>query len=200
MARLAFARERRGMYRSNSDTDIVGIATFPEKIWTGVKWELFPNVGVRHEGINRLLYELSDLAEPNRSLGVLRANLLTNIGYLMPAPGFRGWSFPLDSDPDPPLQDMVTAIETHGLPFIRSLSDSSKFCEALASGKFSLVNRDRDLPVCHFVMADDVAAEKCLDQGVKDRAGRHDPEAEQYRLFATRLRQLILERKKKEND
>jgi hypothetical protein len=195
MTRLGFVREKRGMYRSHLGTDITGVATFPEKLWADVKWECFPNVGARHDGVNHLLCELGDLSNSDRSLGLLRANLITNIGYLTPMRSHRAWSFRFDADLEPPMQDMITAIEMYGLPFIRVLSEGPKFREALESGRYSLVNQDRDLPAFYFVMGDCAAAEGYLRKRLEERASRHDSEAEQYRRFAAKLHELILARK-----
>jgi hypothetical protein len=195
MARLGFVREKRGMYRSSLGTDVVGIATFPEKLWAGVKWECFPNVGVRHDGVNRLLCELSNLSKSDRSLGLLRANLITNIGYLTPARSHRAWSFPFNTDPEPAARDMIATIETYGLPFIRILFAGRTFREVLASGRYSLASQDRDLPALYFVEGDYGAAENYLRASLEKRTNRHDPEAEQYRMFAARLHELILAHK-----
>jgi hypothetical protein len=196
MAGLGFVREGRGMYRRSLGEDITGIATFPEKLWAEVKWEIFPNVGVRHDGVNRLLCELGDLSKSDRSLALLRAILITNIGCLTPPHSHRAWSFPLGADPEPIVQDMIGTIEMYGLPFMLALSETPKFRETLETGKYSLANQDRDLPTLCFVEGDYAAAVTHLDEGLKKRADRHDPEAEQYRTFAARLRKFTEERNK----
>ncbi|HEY3623015.1 MAG TPA: hypothetical protein VGL12_11610 [Roseiarcus sp.] len=184
------------MYSMPLGPQMTAVITFPEKIWPDTKWDIFPNVGARHDGVNRLLFELSDLPESDRALGLLRANLITNVGYLTPERRFKTWSFPLGSDDQPIVQALVTTIETYGLPFIRALSDPARFRETLESGQYTLVGQDRDLPTLDVVEGDYVAAEMHLHEGLEKRADRHDPEAEYYRSFATKLRQLIEERKK----
>jgi hypothetical protein len=196
LARLRFIRERRGMYSIPQGPQKTGVTTFPEKLWTDTRWDMFPNIGVRHDAVNRLLFELSDVLEPDRTLGLLRANLLTNLGYLTPERRHKGWSFPIDIDPGPIVQDLVATIEAYGFPFIRALSDTAKFREALESGRYSLANQDRDLPALYVVEGNYSAAEMRLHEGVEKRANRHDSEAEHYRSFAAKLLKLIDDRKK----
>jgi hypothetical protein len=191
LAPLAFVRERYGMYSMPTGPQVVGITAFPEKLWKDTRWDLYPNVGVRHDEVNRLLSELSDSQEPDRALGLLRANLLTNLGYLTPERRHQGWSFPFDADPEPIVQDLATTIETYGLPFIRALSEPASFRRTLESGRYSLADRDRDLLALYVVQGDDAAAEVQLRESLEKRATRRDPEAEQYRSFAVKIRQRI---------
>jgi hypothetical protein len=196
MEELSFERERKGIYRRPMSLDIQGVTTFSEKLWKGIGWELFPNVGLRHDGLNRLLDKLSDLSKPDRAAGLLRPNLILNIGYLGPRRSHAGWSFPFDVHPEPIVREIVTAIEMHGLPFIRDLSEGTRFREALESGRYSVANQDRDLPALCILMGDWVAAENQVRRGLEKRAERTDPEAYQYRMFAAKLQWLLAQPEK----
>lgn len=185
------------MYRMDFQTLIAGTVTFPEKLWSGVKWEFFPNVGARHKTVNNLLGELSDLPKSDRSLALLRPNLITNIGYLMPERSHKGWSFPIDADIEKPMDDMIAAIENYGVPFMSELVNEDGFCKTLATGQFTIANYDRDLPALYFIRGENTLATECVCRGIKARINRHDPEAAQYRKFAAKLQALIAERIKR---
>src|SRR5262245_16005151 len=82
LGRMGFEQETRYMFRMPLSSTMTGVVTFPLRLWSNIRWDLSPNVGVRHETLNKLLYSLSELPESDRRHELRRPNLLTNIGYL----------------------------------------------------------------------------------------------------------------------
>jgi len=192
MSRLGFARERRNMYCLQRAGRMSGVVTFTTALFKDLEWQYSPNVGVRHEEINRLLYEVSDdLSDDERSFNLLVAHIITNIGYLMPQKAFRSWSFPLEMPPDRMLEDIALNIKTYGIPFIDECADPEMFKRTLMDATYTLANDDQYLPALFVVEEEHNLAEAFLNDALRKRSTRFDPEARWYRNFAMKLQSII---------
>ena len=192
MAQLGFVRERLNMYRLRREGRITGVVTFRAKLFNDLEWNYSINIGVRHEDINHLLHDVcDDLTEAERALNLLVSQMLINVGYLTQENKFMSWPFLFEQPLQGVTKQMMNALNTFGMPFIDTHSRPRAFREALEDGRYTLVNQDLYLPALYIVEGEFALAESFLNEALRKRSARFDPEARWYRNFALKLQAMI---------
>ena len=142
--------------------------------------EVNPVVGVRHQGVERLVAELR--AEPFHPY--LPPTISTSIGYVMPLHRYQAWAIASGGD-GAPTAGLIDAVVIHGLPFMRQNADLESLYETAEEGLgFSLEYR---LPVIRLLLGERQAARAALDKCINDLGARQDAAAQQFRAFSAAL-------------
>ncbi len=81
--------------------------------------EVNPVVGVRHQGVERMVAELR--GESFHAYQPPTVN--TPLGYLMPEQRYRGWVIEADGSADV-LEDLASAVAEYAIPFMEGLAHS----------------------------------------------------------------------------
>ncbi len=149
--------------------------------------ELNPVVGVRFEAVERIVNECRNGA-PSQ---YLTATVGGPIGLLMPEHRYRAWVLnPDNAKSEAP--EIVDAILTFGIPFMKSISSLRELRHALdehrSSDQVLLFRR----PVAAFLDGDRVKACELIDAEIDALGARTDPAAEELRKFATVFRKRVL--------
>lgn len=160
----------------------LGLNSATQHLAVGVV-EVNPVVGVRHQGVERMVAELMGV-----KFDAYRPPTVSSpIGYLMPGRRYRAWRVDTAA-PGEPARELVEAVLTYGVPFMRSAADLRTLCRLLDEGMgfdHQLVFRR---PVAWLLAGDRARAEAALERALADLGERRDPAAEQVRRFAAAAR------------
>ena len=88
--------------------------------------EVNPVVGIRHQGIERVVAELRG----EKFHEYQPPTVSTPLGYVMPGSRYRAWILGAGS-PEASSEDLVTSVASYGLPFMESGSSLSQLCRLL---------------------------------------------------------------------
>ena len=173
---VGFVRVARGIYeRVSVSADVHGWLGPNESVAGGVR--LFPFVGVRHGAVDAMLDHLGASAYSSPLATV-------QLGYLMPEPTARWWTFEGETEPDGRAAgDLATTVQRFALPFIESNRDLSALAESIKT------NADEDsrayvLPVIYRLLGQPQLAEQALDAEL--RADESEA-GDSYRAFVERF-------------
>jgi hypothetical protein len=145
-----------------------------------------PVIGVRHEEIERMIERLSGSKESR-----LMDTLNTSLGYVMPEGRYLEWLFePAPFDYLSECKKMVEAIETYGIPFMKSHGT----LEAIVSDLQRLRFTSKDtavyrLPVAYLLSGKTELAGEYVKKQITELGNRNDVAAQEYRTFASNLLQ-----------
>lgn len=144
--------------------------------------EINPVIGIRHQGVERLVSELRD----EKFHQYQPPTISTPLGYLLPEARYRAWVF-TSQGADIVAAEMVGAIASYGIPFMKTMANLNAICQKLEAGlgfEHQLVYRR---PIARFLSGDEVQARKILDGLLATFDGRKDMAADEFRLFYTRF-------------
>lgn len=186
LASLGFRKRKSQIYTLDLDFDVIG--------WLGLNHasehqakgvvEVNPVVGIRHQGVERMVADL----QGNAFHPYLPPTISQPLGYLMPAERYVAWTLDTGSDRMAKgVREMVDAIREHGLSFMRANSDLRGICsliERRLGFDHQLVYRR---PVAWFLAGNVDRAHAALQESIEALGDRRDPAAEQLRQFAPAL-------------
>ncbi len=144
--------------------------------------EINPVVGVRHQGVERLVAEFRG----DKFHAYLPPTISSPLGHLLPEARYRAWIFS-PSNADVVAADMVGAVATYGLPFIHAMSDLNALCQALDNRMGFEHQLAYRRPVAWLLAGDSVRARKMVDESVASLHSRSDLAAADFRRFAEAL-------------
>jgi hypothetical protein len=167
---------------------LVGLNTATHSRGRGVI-EINPVVGVRNQRVERLVAELKQ--KPFDEVSPFTTGV--NVGYLSPASRYQTFVFVEGESPEPIAEDLASAVQNYGIPFVRSNIALPSLFETLRS-RFSIPEiAEYRIPVVLHLMGRDTEADAFLDDELSRIASRSDAAAELFRTFATSLRERILQ-------
>lgn len=152
--------------------------------YAGMAVELFAVVGVRHQGVERLVAELRG-EKFHRYIPATVGGPLRN---LLPAARRSTWIFEAGARLDETAADMTEAVERFGLPALRSISGLAELRRKIEEGwgfSHQLVYR---LPVVCWLDGDEAGANDAIDAALAEVGERQDPAADEFRAFARAFR------------
>jgi len=148
--------------------------------------EVNPVVGVRHQGVERVVAELR--GEKFHAYQPPTVN--TSLGYLMPEQRYRGWVIDADGSAGAP-EDLARAVEAYALPLMEASVSLSRLCELLDDGMgfdHQLVYRR---PVAWLLAGDESRGLALIDEAEAGLGGRDDAAAVELRAFAAAFRERL---------
>ncbi|MDR1450598.1 MAG: hypothetical protein LBI84_10470 [Propionibacteriaceae bacterium] len=142
-------------------------------------YEINPVVGIRHQGVERIIAELrKEKFHPYMPPTVSRP-----LGYLMPDPRYRSWTVS-ETNSGQSINSLIEAIEDHAAPFIESHATLAGVCELLDDKMgfdHQLVYRR---PVAWLLAGDIPRALRLVATAEEALGGRSDAAALEFRSFA----------------
>jgi hypothetical protein len=147
--------------------------------------EINPVIGIYNRRVGQMVAEL--LGEKFDGTGICLAQ--SNVGYLSPASEYVPYLFVEGTPPDSLADQLVDAVTTYGLPFIRSNVPLLNLIETMQPTRFgSPFNRDYGIPVVLYLLGRNSEAEAFLSDELIKVGSRTDPASERFRKFASCLR------------
>ncbi|WP_157574771.1 hypothetical protein [Jiangella muralis] len=145
--------------------------------------EVNPVVGIRHQGIERLVAELRG----EKFHAYQPPTVSTPLGYLMPGSHYRAWI--LDAvDPAGSVGGLIASIAKYGLPFMESGSTLTEICRFLDQDlgfEHQLVYRR---PAAWLLAGESARSLGMLDTAESDLGDRDDAAAVELRSFIAAFR------------
>lgn len=151
------------------------------------EFEVNPVVGIRHQGVERVVAELRG----ERFHAYQPPTVSSPLGYLMPGARYRAWTVSVD-DPGASAEDLVAAVREYALPFMKSGSTLTALCGLLDDGRgleHQLVYRR---PVARVLAGDRDRAAGLVDAAETDLRDRDDAAALELRSFVAAFRRRFL--------
>ncbi|MGH3932603.1 MAG: hypothetical protein ACRDTF_21815 [Pseudonocardiaceae bacterium] len=152
--------------------------------------EINPVVGVRHQGVERIVAE----CRGERFHAYQPPTVSTPLGYLLPENSYQAWVFGSDQSTEGVAQEMVRTIEQYGVSFMRSAAALPELCRRLDEGMGFEHQVMYRRPVAWLLVGDPQRARNILDKALAELADRSDVAAEEFRRFGASL-QSRLERR-----
>ncbi len=151
--------------------------------------EVNPVVGVRNQQLERLVAKLT--AEPFNEFAP--PSLSGNIGYMGPNQAYKAFVFSQNSSVELLARDLVDALTTDGLPFIKNHADLNTLLEALGSARFAMPEPAAyRIPTALHLLGRRQESEEFLKRKIIEIGERTDPAAVRFKAFESRIRQLNL--------
>ena len=142
------------------------------------QFEVNPVVGIRHQGVERVVAELrGEKFHPYQP-----PTVSTPLGYLMPGSRYRAWRLGAD-DTDGGIEDLVASVAAFGLPFALSGAPLPELCRLLDQGlgfDHQLVYRR---PVAWALAGEVTRAHGLIGGALSDLGDRSDAAAAELRSF-----------------
>ncbi|MEO5535511.1 MAG: hypothetical protein ABIR17_10315 [Pseudolysinimonas sp.] len=145
--------------------------------------EVFPVVGVRHQGIERIVAELRG----EKFHPYLPPTVSSPLGQLMPDMRYKAWAIG-PNDIDTKSDEVVAAIEKFGVPFMESGSSLREIDRLLNAGMGAQHQLIYRRPVSLLLLGDVARAMQVVDSSQEGLGTRDDPAATEFRSFADRFR------------
>lgn len=143
-----------------------------------------PVVGVRHERIENMIEGLLGEKESR-----LAPTISTPLGYLMPEGQYLEWLFePPPFDNASECEKIVKAVETYGVPFMKSNAALEDIIRDLEQLRFA--SRDTALyrsPIAYLLAGKTELAVAHVKKQLEEVEERNDLAAQQYKIFASNL-------------
>ena len=179
LLRLGFRKRSGPIFTTELAPDVLG--------WLGLNTatghepagsvEVNPVVGVRHQVVERTIARLvGEAFHP-----YLPPTIRTSIGYVMPESTYTAW-YIADGGPPSEVDDLVRAVERHGLAYMQEHTTLSAVGEAAERGDATAP--EYQLPVLRLLLGRATAARNGLAADVEGLGDRRDPGAERLRAFA----------------
>jgi hypothetical protein len=144
--------------------------------------EINPVVGVRHQGIERMVAELRG----EKFHPYLPPTLSLSLGHLFPEPRHRAWTFGASSG-DAIAAELAGAVAAHGLPFIQARRELPAICLGLEQRLgFDYLLRYRR-PVAYLLAGDPEGARRILEESLAPLAHLGDAGTLDFRRFGEAL-------------
>lgn len=189
LAELGFKKRAGDVFTLDVDEEVLG--------WLGLnratrhrpagEVEINPVVGVRHQGVERIVAECRGA----RFHAYQPPTVVVPLGYLLPEARYTAWFFGAGVSADDVARDMSAAIERHGLPFIHSTTALPELCRRLEEGlgfEHELAYRR---PVALLLAGENRRAREELEATLTELDDRADLTAEELRRFTAALRSRI---------
>lgn len=141
-------------------------------------------VGVRHQGIERLLSEL--LGESFNEL--TPPTLAGNIGYLSPTNRYLPFLF-TNIESIPSVADQLCAdVKTHGLAFAHRVTSLAALVNEMQTARFSMPEQmSYRIPVGQLLLGEHKKAATFTQKKLGEIGARIDPAALRYKAFAAKI-------------
>lgn len=191
LADLGFRKRAGGIFTTDLDDEVFG--------WLGLnrasrhrpagEVEVNPVVGVRHQGVERLVAEYCG----QKFHPYVPATVVTPLSHLMPDGRYRTWVFGASNDDDASGREMVAAIEKYGLPFMRATVTLPELSRRIEDGFGIDSQLDYRRPVALLLAGDRAGARRALEAALTRLGDRGDPAAQDLRRFVDALSVRIAE-------
>lgn len=188
LAQLGFRKRAGDVFTVELGGDVIG--------WLGLnranrhrpagEMGINPVVGVRHQEVERIVADLRG----EKFHAYIPPTVSTSLGYLMPEHRYRAWVFGAQDGGDH-AAEMVDAVATYALPFMRRMTGLSELCGELDRGlgyEHQVVYRR---PVAWMLSGNAAHALRVLEDSSGKLGARNDPAAEEFRRFGAALRQRL---------
>ena len=143
--------------------------------------EVNPVLGVRHQGVEHLVAELTQ----EKFRRHVPATLSVHLGYVMPEGRYRPWLFGADQPVESAAREMVAAVVAYGLPFMERLSALDALADAMDDGSIGIGEALAfRRPAARLLLGESRGAEMALEEGRATLRTRQDQAAMRYRRFA----------------
>jgi hypothetical protein len=187
-SRIGFRRREPGIFTVELAGEFLGSVGLNRAVGRGEGWlDVHPSVGVRYQPLERKLAELQGVKWDSYA----PATIFSQLGYLMPQHRFLSWSFSIGTDPAPTVEDMIRAVETYGVPFMRSSASLDAIIGRLSTFAYTTADsRSYRLPLTYFMSGDRVRAIALVETELKKLGNQKDAGADFYRKFAENLRKI----------
>lgn len=144
--------------------------------------EVNPTVGLRHQQVETIVAK----CRRERFHRYLPPTVSSSLGYVMPERRYRSWI--LRDNGDDSASEMLTAIETYGISFMRSIRNVKELLKLLDSGQGLRHQTAYRRPVAAYVCGDIEGAVSRLTEEVDALGARDDAASREYRAYADELR------------
>ncbi len=154
------------------------------------EFEVNPVVGIRHQGVERVVAELRG----EKFHAYQPPTVSSPLGYLMPGARYRAWMVSSAAGSESSVSDLVTSVGEFGVPFMESGATLTALCGLLGEGlgfEHQLVYRR---PVAWLLAGDLDRAAGLVDAAEADLGDRDDAAALELRSFAAAFRGRFLVR------
>ncbi len=185
---LGFRKRSGEVFTRALEADVLGWVGLNRAYRRGEdRLEVNPVVGVRHQGVERVVAELRD--RPFHAYQPPTVSM--PLTYLTPAARYEPWLF--DRGPAIPevASALVRAVAEHGVPFMQAATTLDQLRELTERGQgfaHQLVYRR---PVVAMLIGDRAEARRSLEDALAELGDRGDVAAVEYRLFTERLLQRL---------
>jgi hypothetical protein len=139
-----------------------------------------PVVGVRHQTVERIVAALLD----EQFHPYVGPTVSTPIGYVMPEQSFTTWQFG-DKDSQSQADELLTAVENYGLPFMRDHVELESIRDAIEQGNAEF--GEYRLPVVLSLLGRDDEAVRMIDDRLQELGDADNPFAHEFRAYAERF-------------
>jgi hypothetical protein len=145
--------------------------------------EINPVVGVRFQDVERLVAECrGDNFHPYQP-----PTISSSLGYLMPEKKYKAWIF-APGHSEEAATDMARAIDTYGVPFMRSVVDLAALRRQLQGGAGVEHQLAYRRPAAALLAGEPEQTRALLDEALDAIGARTDLAAADFRRFAESLR------------
>jgi hypothetical protein len=182
LAELGFRKRAGAIFTVELDDPVIG--------WLGLnaasehqpagQASVNPVVGVRHQTVERIVAEL--LGE--RFHPYVGPTVSTPIGYVMPEQRFATWQFG-DGDSHAQADQLLTALDDYGLPFMRDHTGLDSIRDAVEQGDAEFP--EYRLPVVLVLLGRDDEATRMIDDRLEELGNADNPFAREFRAYAERF-------------
>jgi hypothetical protein len=148
---------------------------------------LSPIVGVRHQGIERVVAQLRG----EKFHAYLPPTVSSPLRYVMPVDEPREWVVKGEISDEAVADHLAAAVECYGFEFMRSCAGSADLIAALRADHGHAHQNAYRLPVALLSTGAVADARRVVESEVEALGDRFDPAAAELREFASRLRQRI---------
>ncbi len=184
LARLGFRKRGGFVFTRNLAPEILGWLGLNIALNKDRSLEVNPVVGVRHQRLERLVAELMAI----RYHPYNPPSLSIHVGYLTEAPDYSPLLVADDWERASVIGTLGGIVQAYGLPFMTATMDIAALAAKLETGRFGIPHQTAlRLPVAYFVLNETGRAQQYLAGQLQELDGRADPQATQYRAFASRL-------------
>jgi len=185
LAKLGMRRIESGIFTLDLGMDALGWLGLNRRAHRGQgSFEVYPNIGVVHEPVERLWAELTGKKYE------APATISTPLAYLMPEKTYRVWTFSYEIDNRAVVADMVNTIESHGIPYMKANATTEALIRNLSVVGLKDYVRYR-LPLLYHLSGNDAMAQTLVQGYLDELRGRENPYSRQYREFAAKLLERI---------
>lgn len=190
LQRLGFKKRAGVVFTRDAGADVLG--------WLGLnrasrhtapgEFEVNPVVGIRHQGVERVVAELRG----EKFHAYQPPTVSSPLGYLMPEARYRAWLVSDAPESEASIADLVAAVGEHAVPFLESNATLTALCGLLDEGlgfEHQVVYRR---PVAWLLAGEADRAATLVDAAEADLGARDDAAAAELRAFVAAFRRRYL--------